>query len=215
MQARKIAVFGASGGIGAQVVQQALDRGDTVTAVVRTQAQFDLVHARLSVVRVPALTDIGELTLALKDVEAVISGVGPRGPKDGPVASTATSAILLSMECAGVRRLVAVSAVPVGAVPHGESALNRFVILPLIGRLLQDLYADLTEMEHEIRQSNIDWTIVRPPKLSNKPLTEVYRWQVGGNVPRGYSISRANVAHAMLRALDDPQTIKQPVGVAE
>ena len=118
------------------------------------------------------------------------------------------------MEASGVRRFVAVSAVPVGPVPEGESWVNRRIILPLIGAFARDVYADLAEMEDEIRRSTTEWTIVRPPKLVNRPLTGRYRTSVGGNVPRAYTISRADVAHAMLAMLDDPATIGQAVGVA-
>jgi uncharacterized protein YbjT (DUF2867 family) len=212
---RRIVVFGATGGIGRQVVHQALGMGLHVTAVVRARAPFELINSALEVVRVPGLADPAPLAPVFKDVQAVISGVGPRGPKDGPVASTATFGILGAMEAAGVKRFVAVSAVPVGPVPEGESFLNRHIVLPLIGRFLRDLYADLATMEQEIQRSGTEWTIVRPPKLVNKALTGVYRTRIGSNVPRGYRISRANVAHAMLAALDDPQTIRQPIGVAE
>jgi uncharacterized protein YbjT (DUF2867 family) len=118
------------------------------------------------------------------------------------------------MEAAGVRRFVAVSAVPVGPVPKGESFINRRLLLPLISFLLRDLYSDLAATEDEIRRSNTAWTIVRPPRLVNQPLTGSYRTAVGGNVPRGYAISRANVAHAMIAALGDPATIKRVVGDA-
>jgi NAD(P)H-binding len=100
-----------------------------------------------------------------------------------------------------------------GPVPKGESLINRRLLL-LISFLLRDLHSDLTAMEDEIRRSNTEWTIVRPPRLVNQPLTGSYRTAVGGNVPRGYAISRANVAHAMIAALGDPATIKQAVGVA-
>jgi uncharacterized protein YbjT (DUF2867 family) len=212
---KRIAVFGATGGIGGHVVRQALDAGHRVTAVVRDPTRFELSHPALNVMRVPGLADPLVLVPALEGGDAVISGVGPRGPRDGPVASTATHGILGAMERAAISRFVAVSAVPVGPVPEGESFLNRRIVLPLIGRLLRDLYADLAAMEQEVRRSNTEWTIFRPPKLVNKPLTGAYRSSIGGNVPRGYAISRANVAHAMLAALGDPRTIKQPVGVAD
>jgi putative NADH-flavin reductase len=122
--------------------------------------------------------------------------------------------ILHAMEASGVRRLVAVSAVPVGSVPEGESWVNRRIVLPFFSALLRDMYADLAEMEDEIRRSATEWTVVRPPRLVNKPLTGKYRTVVGGNVPRGYSISRADTAHVMLAVLDDPATLTQPVGVA-
>jgi putative NADH-flavin reductase len=213
-RSKRIVVFGASGGIGGQVVRQALSMNHHVTAVVRPHAPFTLTHSALDVFRVPGLADPAMLVPTLQGAQVVISSVGPRGVKDGPVASTATLAILGAMEVAGVRRLVVVSAVPVGPVPQGESLLNRYVLLPLIGRLLRNIYADLAVMEQQVQRSDAEWTIVRPPRLVDAPLTGVYRSRIGGNVPCGYSISRANVAHAILAALDDPQTIRQPIGVA-
>src|SRR4051794_2993500 len=200
----KITVFGATGGIGGNVVRQALDAGHKVTAVVRDPARFDVSHPALEVATVADLTDPEVLRAVLETSDAAISGVGPRTRKDGPVASTTTRGILRAMEASGVRRFVAVSAVPVGPVPEGESFVNRRLLVPFVSALLRDLYADLAEMEDEIRRSATKWTVVRPPKLVNKPPTGTYRTVVGGNVPRGYSISRADVAHAMLAVLDNP-----------
>jgi uncharacterized protein YbjT (DUF2867 family) len=210
----KMTVFGATGRIGGDVVRQALDAGHKVTAVVRDPAGFDISHPELEVATVPGLTNPEVLRPVLEGSDAAISGVGPRGRKDGPVASSATRGILRAMEASGVRRFVAVSAVPVGPVPEGESFLNRRILLPFISVFARDVYADLAEMEDEIRRSATEWTVVRPPRLVSKPLTGKYRTVVGANVPRGYSISRADVAHLMLAALDDPATLGQAVGVA-
>jgi uncharacterized protein YbjT (DUF2867 family) len=210
----KMTVFGATGGIGRHVVRQALDAGHRVTAVVRDPARLDVSHPALEVATVPGLTDPEVLRPALEGSDAAISGVGPRGRKDGPVASSTTRGILRAMEASGVRRFVAVSAVPVGPVPEGESFVNRRILLPLISAVAREVYVDLAEMEDEIRRSTAEWTVVRPPKLVNKPLTGRYRTIVGGNVPRGYAISRADVADAMLAVLDDPATLGQAVGVA-
>jgi putative NADH-flavin reductase len=188
----KITVFGATGNIGGHVVRQTLSAGHKVTAVVRRSATFTIDHPALDVATVPGLTDCGTLRTIVEGSDAVISGVGPRGRKDGPVASTATRAILRAMEATGVRRIVAVSAAPVGPVPEGDSFLNRRLILPLIGAILRDAYIDLAAMEEEMRRSDTDWTAMRPPKLVNKALTGQYRIVVGANVPRGYSISRAD-----------------------
>jgi putative NADH-flavin reductase len=210
----KLTVFGATGRIGGHVVRQALDAGHTVTAVVRDPARFEVTHPALEVATVPGLTDPGVLGSALESSDAAISGVGPRGRKEGPVASSATRGILRAMEASGVRRFVAVSAVPVGPVPEGESFFNRRILLPFMSAFARDVYADLAEMEDEIRRSATEWTIVRPPKFVNKPRTGKYRTVVGGNVPRAYSISRADVADAMLAVLDDPATFRRAVGVA-
>jgi len=210
----KMTVFGATGGIGGHVVRQALDAGHKVTAVVRDPARLSVSHPTLEIVTVPGLTDPEVLLPALEGSDTAISGVGPRSRKDITVASSATRGILRAMEASGVRRFVAVSAVPVGPVPDGESFVNRRILLPFISAFARDIYVDLAEMEDEIRRSTTEWTIVRPPKLVNKPLNGKYRTVVGGNVPRGYTISRADTAHAMLAVLDNPGTIRQAVGVA-
>jgi uncharacterized protein YbjT (DUF2867 family) len=210
----RITVFGATGGVGGQVVRQALDAGHKVTAVVRDPARFALRHPALEVVTAPTLADPEPLRPALEAADAAISGIGPRGRKDGPVASTATRGIVRALEETGVRRFVAVSAAPVGPVPAGDSWLNRRIIMPFISALLRDTYADLAAMEDELRRSTLEWTVVRPPKFTNRPTTGRYRMSVGGNVPRGYTISRGDVAHALLAVLADPATVRQPVGIA-
>ncbi|MEV0900186.1 NAD(P)H-binding protein [Actinoplanes sp. NPDC049802] len=210
----RVTVFGATGGIGSHVVRQALDRGFTVTAVVRDPARLDVRHRALEVTTVPTLDDADALAPVVRGNDVVLSGVGPRGRHDGPVASTATRAILSAMHAEGVRRLIAVSAAPVGPTPDGDSFLNRRIVLPAISALLEELYADLRAMEHAMANSPAQWTVVRPPKLVNKPLTGRYRTVIGGNVARGYTISRADVAHAMLAAAGDPATIHRAIGIA-
>ncbi|MFI6677639.1 NAD(P)-dependent oxidoreductase [Kribbella sp. NPDC050470] len=210
----RLTVFGATGGIGGHVVRQALDAGHEVTAVVRASSSYDVAHPALEVVRVPGLTSAEPLVEAVDGSDAVISGVGPRGRKDGPVASGSTQSILAAMTKTGVRRFVAVSAAPLGPAAPDESFLNRRLLLPMINAFAADVYADLRVMEGDIKTSDTDWTIVRPPKLTNKALTGTYRTVVGGTVSRGYTISRADVAHLMLAALTTPATIDQPVGVA-
>ena len=210
----KITIFGATGGIGGHLVRQALDAGHEVTAVVRDPARFELSHPALEVATVPDLADAELLRPALAGREAALSAVGPRGRKDGPVASGLTRAILPTLADGGVRRFVAVSAAPVAPAPAGDSFLNRRILLPFISALLRDVYADLADMEDAIRHSAADWTVIRPPKLVNKPLTGSYRTAADASVPRGYTIGRADVAHVMLAALNDPTTHDRAIGVA-
>lgn len=210
----KITVFGASGGIGGEVVRQALDSGHKVTAVIRDSSTYGAQHPSLEIVRVAGLTDPEALQPALEASDAAISGVGPRSRKDGPVASTTVRSILEALEASRVARFVAVSAVPAGPVPDGESFVNRRLLLPFISAVLRDTYADLMAMEQEIARSSADWTVIRPPRLVDKPLTGQYRTRLGSNVPHGYTVGRADVAHLMLAVLDDPATIGQPVGIA-
>jgi uncharacterized protein YbjT (DUF2867 family) len=210
----RITVFGATGGIGGHVVRQALEAGHKVTAVVRASSSYEVEDPSLEVIRVAGLTEAGPLLDAVDGRDAVISGVGPRGRKDGPVASGSTRSILAAMAETGVRRFVAVSAAPLGPTPPDESFVNRRLVLPMINAFAAEVYADLRVMEADIMSSATDWTIVRPPKLTNGRLTGTYRAAVGGTVSRGYTISRADVAHLMLAAVDVPSMVAQPVGVA-
>jgi hypothetical protein len=112
-----------------------------------------------------------------------------------------------------VRRFAAISAGPLAPMPDGDPLLRR-ALQPLLKKVLKEAYADLAGMEEAMRHSTTDWTVVRAPRLTNKPVTGTYRRLIGGNVPRGLTISRADLAHAMLAMLGDPATIKQAVGVA-
>jgi putative NADH-flavin reductase len=103
---------------------------------------------------------------------------------------------------------------PVGPTAAGEGLMNRLVLLPVVKTILRDVYADLGAMETLLESSDIDWTVVRPPRLVDTPITGQYRIAVGANVARGSRISRADVAHAMLDALAMPQTVRQPIGIA-
>jgi len=90
----------------------------------------------------------------------------------------------------------------------------RHVGIPVARAAFGKVYADLAEMEDLLRDSDLDWTAVRPPKLTNKPLTTHYRTATGQNVHGGWSVPRADVAHLMLAVLGRPETIGQVIGIA-
>ncbi|MGW5429705.1 NAD(P)-dependent oxidoreductase [Streptomyces sp. NPDC004059] len=207
-----LTVFGATGGIGRELVRQALGSGHRVTAVVRDPARLDVTRDALEVVRAD-LTDPEELRTAVRGRDAVLSGLGARSRKDAGVATRLTRTVLRAMEAEGVRRLLVVSAGPVGPDPEGDGALDR-AMRGLVSAVLKDVYTDLRGMEAELARSGTDWTSVRPPRLQNKPVTGSYRTVVGGFPRKGRFIARADVAHAMLAMIDDAGTVKQGVGVA-
>ncbi|MET8802191.1 NAD(P)-binding oxidoreductase [Streptomyces sp. NPDC004546] len=207
-----LTVFGATGGIGRELVHQALGSGHRVTAVVRDPARLDVTGDALEVVRAD-LTDPEELRTAVRGRDAVLSGLGARSRKDAGVATRLTRTVLRAMEAEGVRRLLVVSAGPVGPDPEGDGALDR-AMRGLVSAVLKDVYTDLRGMEAELARSGTDWTSVRPPRLQNKPVTGSYRTVVGGFPRKGRFIARADVAHAMLAMIDDAGTVKQGVGVA-
>lgn len=210
----RMTIFGASGQTGEQIVRQALDRDDEVTAVLRDTKRLDLTHAGLTIRAIRDLASADAVADAIDGADAVISAIGPRGRKDGPVASPATRSILAALGANASNRLVVISAAPIGSVPDGESTLNRRVLTPVISRILKPVYDDLRSMESDLASSSAEWTAFRPPKLTNGPLARQYRTRIGSNVPRALSISRADLAHAMLASLDRPETVRSTVGIA-
>ncbi|MET9702141.1 NAD(P)-dependent oxidoreductase [Streptomyces griseus] len=209
----RITVFGATGGVGQEIVGQALAAGHEVTAVVRDPDRLPERPDRAALAAVVRLDDPAAVRAAVAGRDAVLSGLGSRGRRADGVAERLTGRILTAMEAEGVRRLVVVSAVPVGPEPAGDRLVDRLA-LKVVGAVLADVYADLARMEAALARSATDWTAVRPPKLTDGPLTGVYRRVVGG-APRGSrSVSRADVAHAMLALVEDPAAVQQGVGVA-
>jgi putative NADH-flavin reductase len=230
----KLTVFGATGGIGQEIVRQGLASGHEVTAVVRDPARFTITGERLEVRppdcahhqqapdvlrlhggedRAGQLRGDAGVRAAVTGRDAVLSGLGARSRADAGVAAKLTRSVLAAMEAEHVRRLLVVSAAPLGPVPEGHTVLDK-TMLAIINSVLKDVYDDLRVMEGDLAASATDWTSVRPPKLTNRPVTGRYRSVVGGNPPRGRSLARADVAHAMLAMIDDPATVKQGVGVA-
>ncbi|MFE6979984.1 NAD(P)-dependent oxidoreductase [Streptomyces griseus] len=209
----RITVFGATGGVGREVVGQALSAGHEVTAVVRDPDRLPASLDRAALHAVVRLDDPAAVRAAVAGRGAVLSGLGSRGRKANGVAERLTGRIVSAMEAEGVRRLLVVSAAPVGPEPADDPLVDR-LMRRAIGAVLAELYADLARMEAALARSATDWTSVRPPKLTDGPCTGVYRKAVGGTPRSGRSISRADVAHAMLALIDDPAAVRQGVGVA-
>jgi len=219
----KLTIFAASGGIGHHLVGQALAAGHDVTAVARNPASLP---AEVRAVRADLATaQPAALATAVGGADAVLSALGPRSKADYGIATTGTRAIVGAMEAAGVRRLVVVSAAPVGTIASarrprppkhdsGDGFVMRHLLSPLITAALRDLYVDLARMEDTLADSGLDWTAVRPPRLTNGPETGAYRTASGRNLRRGLTVSRADVAHLMLAALGQPETIGQTIGIA-
>lgn len=159
----QLTVFGATGGTGRQLVEQALAQGHAVTAVVRDPARLPVEHRRLRVVQADGF-DPGSVTPALVEMDAVLSALGPRWGKDDlTVCSKGVCSILQAMQDAGMRRIVAISGSPVPKQDPGDGALQRVLFRPLLHRVFGRIYADLALMETQLRESSAEWTVFRPP----------------------------------------------------
>jgi putative NADH-flavin reductase len=207
-----ITVFGATGGTGRHIVEQALDAGHQVVAVVRDPARLAVPpRDGLSVVTA-RLDDRAAVLRAVVDADAVVDALGARG--GGPTTfRTETARVVTSaMRDAGVRRLVVLSAS--GAHTTGDSLPVRVLVKPVLGWFLRHQFADMRSMEDVVRASGLDWTIVLPPQLTDGPRTGKVRRRVGANVRGSYRITRADLAAAVVAAVADEEVRGRALSVA-
>lgn len=216
----RVTVIGASGGIGREFVRQAIAAEHEVTAVIRDSAHSDAAvrdwervpvggPGRLQVAVVDSLSP-GSLVGAVSGRDAVVSALGPRGRSGDPaINSRGVRAAVMAMQEAGVTRIVAVSAAPLFT---DGSLLFRTVLRRVAWTLFGGHYADLERMEQVLRESGLDWTTVRPQRLTDRAGTG--RPVVVPDRPApGLSVSRADIATAILQLLPDAGTVAHAVGV--
>jgi putative NADH-flavin reductase len=220
----RIAVVGATGGIGRHLVAQAVAAGHEVTAVVRDPRRLPHPPGRVSTVDLSAADPVA-LAKAFEGCDAVLSGLGARTRHETGIALRGTRSVVDAMAAAGVRRIVVVSAASVGTVPSpgrphpprhnpGDGPVLRYTAARVAKVFFRRYYADLALMEDLLRERDLDWTVSRPPRLLDRPLTGRYRVVEEWNVRGGLFVGRADVAHHMLSTVDDPSTFRKVFGVA-
>jgi putative NADH-flavin reductase len=209
----RLTIFGATGGTGRCLVDQALAAGHEVTAVVRDPARLPVPPGpQLSVVTADVFAS-AEIGLAVTGADAVLTALGPRGSGPATVQRDSLRSITKAMRAAGVRRLIAVSGTIVA--DDGDGPLLSLLIKPLFrATFLRHVCADMRDGEAEVRGSGLDWTIVRAPALTDQPATGHYRRATDRNVARGLRLSRADLAGCLLAVAADPATIRHCVCAA-
>ena len=243
-------IFGATGGTGRALVEQALQHGHVVTAFARDPAKVRTTHQNLRVAKGNIL-DYDSVKAALQNQDAALSALGVRPPVAILIIvaiacqllaglaglhdllnwlvrlglpllaiwfaqrsrktnlSDGTRNIVRAMEELGVRRFVCESSLGVGDSRGQLGFLYNFILIPL---LLRTTFADKEVQEKVIRESKLQWVIVRPAALTNGPRTGVYRtWTGLPNAPIRRRISRADTADFMLKQLtEDTYLSKTP-----
>jgi putative NADH-flavin reductase len=210
----RLLIFGATGGTGRQLVEQALGQGHHVTAFVRNTAAVNLSHARLGIAQGDVL-DAAAVARAVPDHDAVLCALGAPATRTGTIRSQGTRNIVHAMERAGARRLVCQTSLGYG---DSRQVLDRmpfyfkYVIVPL---LLRKGFADHQRQEDIIRRSQLDWVIVRPGNLTDGPLTGAYRHGFPAtDTTIKAEVSRADVADFMLKQLADDTYLHKTPGVS-
>jgi putative NADH-flavin reductase len=203
----RLLILGASGGTGLALIRQATERGHLVTAFVRSPQKLGALAGRTTV-RQGDPRSVTELRAVLPGHDAVLSALGPPGPGPTTILRDGARSTVEAMRDVGPRRLIVVSAAVLFDLGFLGALLRR--------TLLKNVAEDSAEMERIVIASGLDWTIARPPRLTNGPFTGSYR---AGNehlpAPSALaSISRADVAHFLLDELEQSTRVHHIVGVS-
>ncbi|MDN3451030.1 NAD(P)-dependent oxidoreductase [Planococcus sp. APC 3906] len=203
----KIIVFGATGGVGQSVVKQAVENGFEVTAFVRNPAKLEVTHANVNVIQGDALNS-AEVSAAIAGHKAVISCLGlDQGMKKSTELSDMAKNIVAGMQEHDVNRIVYTASAGV----HNElTGVSGKLMMGVLKNALTDHRA---AVDH-IKAHGLTYTIVRPMGLTNVPFTGEYRETESGVPEKSKTIPRADVAHFILKALNNAQYEDKSIGIA-
>ena len=192
-------------------MQQALDQGHSVSAYARDPAKFEVLqHQSLKIISGDVL-DSAAVEGAVKGHEAIFSTIGAAA-KRTTLREEGTKNIVEAIQRTGVKRLIFLSSLGVGDSRTNLPFFTRYIIVAVF---LRHAFADHERQEAVVRQSSLNWTIVRPPHLKDGPQIGVYRHGFSATDKRikGW-ISRADVADFMLKQLVDDTYLHQTPGVS-
>ncbi|MCY6379450.1 NAD(P)-dependent oxidoreductase [Hoeflea prorocentri] len=207
----KVIIFGATGTVGRLFVEQALDEGYHVTAFARHPQKLEIQHPNLTLTEGNAM-DPASVAGAIKGHDAVVITLGSGMSRKSVIRSVGTANIIAGMKRHGVRRLVCQSTL---GAHESWGNLNFFWKRIMFGALLRPVFKDHELQEDLVRQSGLDWTLVRPSAFTDGPARGTYREDFGSN-DRSLSlkIPRADVAAFLRRQLSDGRYLNRAVGVS-
>jgi len=206
----KVVIFGATGKTGIELVNQSLEQGFLVTAFVRDHSRIKIENENLIIVS-GDIFDADSVEHAIKNQDAVICALGAGNSlKKTSIRSTGTVNIIRGMHQNKVKRLMIVSAMGVGESWNTLSAFNKFFFATLLKHSRNDHEAQ----EKAVKDSYLDWTIIRPSGLTDMPRTGVYVY--GENIKAQKSkIARANVADLIIKDLVENKLIGKAVTITD
>lgn len=191
-----IVIFGANGGVGRCLVEQALALGYQVTAAVRQPANVTITHPQLRVLACDVL-NADSVKQALIGQDATFATLGANTKGAITLYSAGARNIVQGMQACQVRRLIFLS--NFGILDETAQGMRGIALLFLIKRFIPHTLADHRRALEEIRGQVPEWVVVRPMALTNVPRTGHYRIAVNDLPASGTQIARADVADFMLR----------------
>lgn len=206
----QLTVFGATGRTGRRIVEQALARGHHVVALCRKAGALGIEHPHLETFE-GQLTDPRAVERALAGSDAAVITFGPRPPDCEVFCAPATAAILDAMRRQGVRRIICLTGAMIGEGVRRSwvfGQLTRFY-----RRRMPEPAKDRAEQERLVKASGLEWTLVKPPRLTENPGTGRYTWGPEVRVGLLSRISRADVARFILDELESSRNVGRAVVV--
>lgn len=202
----KLLVFGASGGTGRELVKQALALNHVVTAFVRDPRKLRIENNQLRIIT-GDIIDYESVLNVVKGQDVVISALGVHIRKKNTILSSGTKNIIRAMEENGVKRFICVTSLGVG---NSRGQLGIFYTWILCPFFLGNIFKDKERQEKFIKESLLDWTIVRPGQLVNGEKMGSYKiWTGKPDEPIEARITRADLADFILRHLDDEAYLRE------
>lgn len=207
----RLTIFGATGRTGIHLLEQALAAGHEVKVLVRDPSKVKSQNTHLKVLA-GNVQNAAQVEQAIADSECVVSVLGKTENKPTDEISTGTDNILAAMKKQGVRRLVISAGAGVGDPNDSPAPFNLFMnfLLKIFARYI---YEDMAQTVAKVRASNLDWTIVRVPMLTDAPRTgKIQIGYVGKGM--GARISRADMADFILRQVNDNTYLRKAPAIS-
>jgi putative NADH-flavin reductase len=202
----KIVIFGASGGLGLELVKQAVEAGHTVTAFVRSPEKFKLKHPNLTVLKGDSM-DAAAVEQAIAGQNAVVSALGPTRPPMPGMMETSAKNIVAGMQKYGVRRLVSTTGAGVRQ-PQDQPKASDALIGALLNLLAKSVVLDSAANVRVIQNSDLDWTVVRFPRLNDgAPTGKAHAGYV--NKQSSTQLARADGAAYVLKELTEKKWLRK------
>ena len=208
----KITVFGATGGTGRQIIEQALASGYQVVAYARNPSKLNIRNELLTIMQ-GELSDQALIEQAVSGAGAVISTLGPRGGSKGKTLTEGMRNIIAAMRRQGVRRLI-ISSTLSARDPNDQPELRARILVALVKLTMHAAYEEIVGVAEAVRASDLDWTIVRLTLLNDKPRSGKVRAGYMGRGEVGTWISRSDVADFMLRQIGDTRYLRQAPAIS-
>lgn len=207
----KITIFGGTGRTGAYLVREALDKGFDVNVLARDPAKIMLTNSRLAIIK-GDITDANAVASAIGGTGAVMSVLGPTDNKPTFAVSRGMENILVAMKSEKVSRLVMTAGAGVGDPEDSPKFMNLFMNF-LLKLMAKNVLADMSKAVEIVRSSDLDWTVVRLPMLTDDPKTGSVKVAYVGK-GMGARIARADIAPFILDQISNKTYIHKSPAIS-